>query len=229
MHNFIQRGIRKAAVAGAIIAFCVGSLALAHENHEELGAGPGPAVEVSNKASAPQTEAADRHTEMAVAHGAAMEHHAEAAAENKTFGQRLVSWLGRLHSLVVHFPIAMFIGALGVELYGVWRGSRDYERVAQVMLVVGAIGAVMAALLGWFAGGFYLTDRNSILMTHRWLGTAIAVAGLYLLYLSITARRASDKPRRVYWALLSIMTVAIAAQGWLGGTFMHGGIHHMDF
>src|SRR3546814_11520194 len=96
-----------------------------------------------------------------------------AVEENKSFGQRLVICLGCLHSFFVHCPIAMFLGALGVELFGLWKGRRDYEWVAQVMLVSGVIGAVAAAFLGWLAGGFYLIDRNSILMAHRWLGTAI--------------------------------------------------------
>src|SRR3546814_6965512 len=103
---------------------------------------------------------------------------------------RICDWSSDVFSSdLVHFPIAMFLGALGVELFGLWKGRRDYEWVAQVMLVIGVIGAVAAAFLGWFAGGFYLIDRNSILMAHRWLGTAIAVAGLLLLYLSATARR----------------------------------------
>lgn len=221
-----------------LLLLVAGSAVSAHEKHDEMGAGPGPAAE-SNVANQPvqpaptpaatSPGAAEMHTEMAAAHGEAMEHHAEAAERNKTFGQRLMSWLGRAHSLVVHFPIAMFVGALGVELFGLWRRRRDYEWAAQVMLGVGAIGAVAAALLGWFAGGFYWTDRNPILMTHRWLGTGIAIAGLLLLYFSFTARRTPEKPRAIYWALLGVMTVAIAIQGWLGGTFMHGGIHHMDF
>src|SRR3546814_11500441 len=91
------------------------------------------------------------------------------------------------------------------------------------MLVIGVIGAVAAAFLGWFAGGFYLIDRNSILMAHRWLGPAIAVAGLLLLYLSATARRAPERPPRPSWAPLGVMTFAIALKGSLGGTFMHGG------
>ena len=45
--------------------------------------------------------------------------HEETANKNKTFGERLVSWLGRLHTMVIHFPIAMFIGAFGLELFGV--------------------------------------------------------------------------------------------------------------
>ena len=216
---------------GAVFSsLMVSSPMLAHENHEELGAGPGPAAEVlPADPTAEATPAADAHSSMAMDHGEAMELHAKAAEQNKTFGERLVSWLGRAHMLVVHFPIAMFVGALGVELFGLWRGNRDYERAAQVMLVVGAIGAVVAAALGWFAGGFYLTDRNSVLMIHRWLGTAIAGAGILLIYLLVSARRAPDKPRSAYWAGLGVLTIAIAVQGYLGGSFMHGGMDHMAF
>ena len=38
-----------------------------------------------------------------------------------------------------------------------------------------------------------------------------------------------ERPRRAYWAVLGVLTIAIAVQGWLGGTFMHGGIGHMAF
>lgn len=229
MYCFVQRGFRAAVMAVALLGLVAGAPLSAHENHDELGAGPGPAVEVANVPPIEKASEADAHTNMAVAHGEAMDQHAQAAERSKTFGERLMSWLGRLHSLVVHFPIAMFVGALGVELFGLWRGKRDYGQATHVMLIVGAVGAVAAALLGWFAGGFYMTDRNSVLMVHRWLGTAIAVAGLLLLYLSATARRAPEKPRTVYWALLGGMTVAIAIQGYIGGSFMHGGMSHMAF
>src|SRR3546814_14610174 len=90
--------LRLAVLAGRMLTSSV----LAHENHEELGAGPGPAVE-QNVVAAEKAEAVDMHSEMAAEHGEAMGQHMEAAEENQTFGQRLVSWLGRLHSLVVHF------------------------------------------------------------------------------------------------------------------------------
>ena len=230
MRSSVQRAVRGVVLAAALISMSVGSPAVAHENHEELGAGPGPAVPVAaTNIVAEKAKAADSHTDMAMAHGEAMERHAEAADENKTFGQRLVSWLGRAHMLVVHFPIAMFVGALGVELFGLWRGNRNYQQAAQVMLVVGAVGAVVAALLGWFAGGFYLTDRNMVLMIHRWLGTAIAAVGILLLYLAATARRTPDRPRTAYWVGLGAIAIAIAVQGYLGGSFMHGGMNHMAF
>ncbi|MHA3841454.1 DUF2231 domain-containing protein [Sphingomonas aestuarii] len=216
----------RVVIFGAALAFLMLAAPIAaHENHEALGAGPGPVTQQGLATTVP-AEAVGIHDNMTAAHGAAMDDH---AAANGSFGQRLISWLGRMHSLLVHFPIAMFLGAVGVELFGLWKGRRDYRRIAHVMLIVGAVGAVAAASLGWFAGGLYLSDRNPILTAHRWLGTAIAIVGLVLLYLSITAQRATDAPRRLYWILLGVMTFAIAIQGWLGGTFMHGGINHLAF
>ncbi|WP_245409616.1 DUF2231 domain-containing protein [Allosphingosinicella vermicomposti] len=202
----------------------LGSAASAHENHDQLGAGPGAPA-----AAKFETPTADMHENMAAAHEQVAEHHEDAANQKRTFGQRIVSWLGRAHSLVVHFPIAMFIGALAVELYGLWRRDRQFQWAAHVMLVVGAIGAIAAAGLGWFAGGFYLADRNPVLMAHRWLGTTIAILGVGLLYLGASARRSPDRPRLVYWMLLAFITLGIAVQGWLGGSFMHGGMNHMAF
>ena len=226
-----QEAFTAAIIAAAVIVMAPASPGLAHENHQALGAGPGPEepAPVTSVASASKEVLANAHENMAESHDMAAEHHEQAADQNKTFGQRLVSWLGRLHTLVIHFPIAMFVGALGVELFGLWRRNAQYQSAAHVMLIVGALGAVAAAALGWFAGGFYLTDRNQILMLHRWLGTAIAVAGFVLLYLSGRARRAPEQPRTIYWIGLGVMTIAIAVQGYIGGSFMHGGMNHMAF
>lgn len=209
----------------ALVSFT--DAAVAHEDHNELGAGPGPAVHEVSAGSA--DAAVNMHEAMAASHEQAVDDHKATADQNKTFGQRLVSWLGRLHTLVVHFPIAMFVGAFGVELYGLWKRDRRFEVAARVMLVVGALGAIAAAAVGWFAGGFYLTDRNLVLMIHRWLGTAIAVLGLVLVAAASRAHRNVEAPRTIYWILLGLMTIAIAVQGYIGGSFMHGGMAHMAF
>ena len=198
-----MRGKRSGAFALLLaVAMSVSTSAAAHEDHDALGAGPGAnsAVETQKKDGA---DAGDGHMGMGSMSTVDMNMggrdiagddmdmggmHEETANKNKSFGERLVSWLGRLHTMVIHFPIALFIGAFGVELFGLWRRNRDYQHVAHIMLVVGALGAIAAAFLGWFAGGFYLTDRNPILMT-----------------------------------------LAISIQGFLGGTFMHGGIYHLAF
>uniref|UniRef100_UPI003704CCDE DUF2231 domain-containing protein n=2 Tax=Sphingomonas TaxID=13687 RepID=UPI003704CCDE len=204
------------------VAISVSTSASAHEDHNALGAGPGP---VANSAAETQkADGADAGDDMDMGGM-----HEETANKNKSFGERLVSWLGRLHTMVIHFPIAMFIGAFGLELFGLWRRNRDYQHVAHIMLVVGALGAIAAAFLGWFAGGFYLTDRNPILMTHRWLGTSIAVFGVVLAWMAARHRKGPERSRSLYWVVLGLMTLAISIQGFLGGTFMHGGINHLAF
>lgn len=230
------------AILAAVLVLGAPVPAFAHENHDALGAGPG-------KPEARRAASADDHAGMAhtsadgmtgpadmamgrdvAADDMAMGHaHDQVSKKNKTFGQRLTSWLGRLHTAVIHFPIALTIGAFAVELFGRWRRKPLYREVARVMLVVAALGAIAAASLGWFAGGFYLTDRNPVLMTHRWLGTTLALLSIGLVYLASQARRAADQPRTAYWALLGVMSLAIAIQGWLGGSFMHGGLNHLAF
>lgn len=229
---------RSLIVVVAAMGLTLSSASFAHEDHNALGAGPGPAAEAQ--------QAPAQNANMPVSgmdtdnHGGGMEMdgmgeveaghaHDQAGAANKTFWQRLVSWLGRLHTMVIHFPIAMFIGAFAVELFGLWRRTRDYQHVAYVMLIVGAIGAIVAAFLGWFAGGFYLTDRNPILMTHRWLGTSIAAVGVLLVIMAAASRRTPEKSRTVLLSILGLMVVAISIQGFLGGTFMHGGLRHLAF
>ena len=227
------------------VAISVSTSASAHEDHDALGAGPGPAASsAAETQKADGAYAGDGHMGMGSMSTVDMNMgvrdiagddmdmggmHEETANKNKTFGERLVSWLGRGHTMVIHFPIALFIGAFGVELFGLWRRNRDYQHVAHIMLVVGALGAIVAAFLGWFAGGFYLTDRNPILMTHRWLGTSIAVFGVALAWMAARHRKGPERSRSLYWAVLGLMTLAISIQGFLGGTFMHGGINHLAF
>lgn len=136
---------RAAMVFLALIALLLGSVAVAHEDHDKLGAGPGPAKGVAPAASgdsqADRADLADDHMKMGSMSTADMNMggrdiagddmdmggmHEEAVNKNRTFGQRLVSWLGRVHTMVIHFPIALFIGAFGVELFGLWRRNRYY-------------------------------------------------------------------------------------------------------
>lgn len=237
-----MRGPKAIMLATVLVLGALGPAA-GHENHDALGAGPGkPAPKSQTPAAMPGD-----HAGMAGMHGPvgptdaamgrdvaaddmAMSHGEEAAAaRTKTFGERLASWLGRLHTVVIHFPIAMIIGAFAVELFGAWRHQPAYRGAAAVMLVVGALGAVAAAGLGWFAGGFYWTDRNPVLMTHRWLGTTIAVLAAVLAYQAASRRHDAARSRTAYWALLGTLAVAIAVQGYLGGSFMHGGLDHLAF
>lgn len=225
MYQFLKKGFLIVACAAALGT----TQAYAH-SADEMGAGPGKPVQ--EQPVTPAHTMPDAHEHMREAEGhdhtMPMDHNA-VGNEHKTFAARLVNWLGRLHVTAIHFPIAMILGALAVEIYGAARKTERYQEAARTMLLVGAIGAGVAMILGWFAGGFFISDRNQILTIHRWLGTAIAIAAALLAYLAIRQRTRPGTSRTGYWIILGSLAVALCVQGFMGGTFMHGGLRHLAF
>ena len=67
-----------------------------------------------------------------------------------TFLERLLDWLGRLHPMIVHFPIAFFPAALLTAIAG--RRKPAFATPVQFLVVAGAIFAPIAAGAGWLAG-----------------------------------------------------------------------------
>lgn len=139
-------------------------------------------------------------------------------------GERLLDWLGRLHPVVVHFPIAFFPAALFTAVVG--RRRPAFAAPVQFLVIAGGIVGPVAALLGWFDGGFDLATDDMLLQWHRWLGTAIGIGSLGL---GIWAWRRPDANRGAGMILgLSLITATIVIQGWFGGAMVHG-MDHMNW
>lgn len=139
-----------------------------------------------------------------------------------SFFERLFGWLGRLHPLVVHFPIAFFPAALLTAIAG--RRRPAFAAPVQFLVVAGGIFAPIAAATGWLTG--MTADPEPTLDYHRWLGITIAFAGAGL---GIWAWRRPWEDRGAGMILaLTVMTVAIAVQGFLGAGLTHG-MDHMMF
>ncbi len=84
---------------------------------------------------------------------------------------------GRLHPLVLHFPIALIMLAAAVEAVRLKWDRPAFAQLVPFLLWVGAIGAVASSVTGWvFALESY--PRPSLrwaLNWHRWLGIAATV------------------------------------------------------
>jgi uncharacterized membrane protein len=134
----------------------------------------------------------------------------------------LFDWLGRLHPVIVHFPIAFFPAALFVAIVG--RRRPAFAAPVQFLIFGGGVIAPLAALLGWLdAIG---ADPDQLLTVHRWLGTAIGAGGLALaLWLW---RKPGMVHRNSMIVALSVMTAAIIVQGWFGGAMVHG-VDHLNW
>jgi uncharacterized membrane protein len=147
------------------------------------------------------------------------------AAEAEPWVGRL---LGRLHPLVVHFPIALLVTAASVEAVNLLRGRPIAGEVVFTCLGLGAAGAVVAAILGWQAGAHAdFTGRAAeMLDTHYWLGIGSAVGSVVALGLCVAERRESSPVlRRAYLTGLMGCGVVVGVAGHYGGMLVFGDDH----
>ena len=82
-------------------------------------------------------------------------------------------FLGRLHPLIVHFPIGLLAIALLMEVFTIGGKRPGLREGINWMVYLGAIFAVLAAILGWFLRTFddYSGD---LVQLHQNLGIVTA-------------------------------------------------------
>ncbi|QNN21791.1 hypothetical protein HED60_05725 [Planctomycetales bacterium ZRK34] len=146
--------------------------------------------------------------------------HDHGPASESSFG-RLINWLGKLHPMAVHFPIALLIAAAVAELLGMFTGRLWFSEATVLMVWFATITAVSAALLGWIFGGFRWGDEDWLMTSHRWVGTVTAAWSLVVLALLVQGQR-----RKVafsaYRAALFTGAALVGATGFLGGAMVWG-------
>jgi len=142
-----------------------------------------------------------------------------------SFGEKLLTWVGRFHLPAVHFPLALLATAALAELFLMITGGSCFDAVSRFCLMAGAATAIVAALLGWLHGGFRWTDDSWILATHRWLGTATAVVALLVMALGNVSRR-SAKFQVCFRLALFAAAASVMLTGFFGGALVFGLDHY---
>lgn len=209
-----------------LIAATVPSPSFAHKDHKKQEAAASAQAQAKFKAKAQAQAGAPSAamTDPQTMHQGMSEMMKEPDRSDMGFFGRLLDWLGRTHPVIVHFPIAFFPAALFTAVVG--RRRPGFATPVQFLVVAGGIIAPISALLGWLNAGFSMLDTDPLIMAHRWLGTAIGAGGLAL---GVWAWRRPWEDRGAGMiAALSVMTIAIAFQGWFGGALVHG-IDHMNW
>jgi uncharacterized membrane protein len=134
--------------------------------------------------------------------------------------------LGALHPLVVHFPIALLLTAALIETFTLWiRESPGLRFAVVVNLVLGTLGAVIAAPLGWIDATqmHFEPDLRPVLEWHRWLGTSVALLSLITLALRWNwSRKRTRSSLWIYRGLLWMLAIILGIAGHLGGLLVYG-------
>ncbi len=130
----------------------------------------------------------------------------------------LTLFFGRFHPIVVHFPIAMLLLAVVIEIISRVPRFKKLSASLSFLLLVGFISSLLAVALGWMIANDRGYDDDTLFM-HRWLGVSVSAVSLCLWLVSINLIRINAVSRLVLFALVFIL---VSLTGHQGGNLTHG-------
>lgn len=148
--------------------------------------------------------------------------HATDHASSETFAPLV--FLGKLHVLSVHLPIALLPIAAVLEFLGGYVDSRKLSFAARTNFTIGAFSAIVAVSLGWIAAEHanYSGELAEVLFVHRWLGVAVASISL-LGVLGISIQPRTDKIGiTIYRFALLFLLLLVPLAAHFGGSLIYG-------
>lgn len=127
----------------------------------------------------------------------------------------IVDLFGRMHPLLVHFPIGLLVGALLLESWSRFRKKNtDYSG----LIYLGAVTAVLSALMGGLlkSSGEY---AGTLVDQHQFTG--YLTAGLSLITAFLYVRR-DRVPGNLPFISLIVSCLSLTVAGHLGASLTHG-------
>ncbi|MBL8061298.1 MAG: hypothetical protein JNK63_11375 [Chthonomonas sp.] len=122
------------------------------------------------------------------------------------------------HPLVVHFPIALIIFGVGLEIFGFRKKDSGMRRAGWLSLLWGTLFAIPALFTGL---------RAFFQLGLAWEGTplvhfALAVTGVVFSLSAVLWRKKGEIESTAYFALLVLAAAAVGAAGHFGALMVYG-------
>jgi len=130
--------------------------------------------------------------------------------------------LGRLHPLLVHFPIGLVLAAALAETAATLLNDRRWRAVAIANVRAGAVFGLLAAIAGWRFAAAPGMDATLTLAWHRWLGAIAAAATVVAAFASARADRPSRRESLMYRLTLFLAAALVGITGHFGGLLVWG-------
>jgi uncharacterized membrane protein len=130
--------------------------------------------------------------------------------------------IGRLHPLLIHFPIAFVIAAAAAEAASVLAADDGWRTVARRSVRAGAVFGVLAAIAGWRLALAPGMEPSPLLAWHRSVGTIAAGVTFAAALMTAGAGSRSARAVWVYRMALFAAGLLVAVTGHLGGLLVWG-------
>jgi uncharacterized membrane protein len=128
---------------------------------------------------------------------------------------------GRLHPMIVHFPIALILIAALAELIFLATRSPQWQTAAVTNVRAGAVFAIGSAGAGWVLASSHIVEASPALEWHRWLGLMAAIAASTAALMTGKIDR-PGKPQRLYRIALFSAAAIVAVAGHFGAVLVWG-------
>jgi len=139
----------------------------------------------------------------------------------------ILRFVGRLHPMLVHFPVALVTTALVAELLTRARRGTGPSTLALGCLTGAVLAAPFAAATGWILAwaeprGPSVADTVTL---HRWIGIGATVLIVIATWFGARQRRRPEGGPAVYLGSLVLAAGAVGTSGYLGAELVHGRNH----
>mgnify|MGYP000271214917 CR=1 FL=1 len=137
----------------------------------------------------------------------------------------ILTFFGRIHPLVVHFPIGFLLLAAIVEISTKWEKFQPLKKYTQYLWALGGISAFFAILFGYFLSlsGDYNADT---VFWHKWSGIALLIFSIGCYYIS---KKQITIPFKGNGILLALIIITVFYTGHLGGNLTHGSTYLLEY
>jgi uncharacterized membrane protein len=133
----------------------------------------------------------------------------------------LWQFLGRLHPLMVHFPIGLLVVALILEIVSWRKKDKSFHSGIKIILIIGSASAVLSCCFGLLLKS--QDDYNSSTLTfHQWTGITTAVLALGALFFFKRSDKNNERLLTAYRSFLIFSVVGVIIAGHLGASLTHG-------
>lgn len=131
--------------------------------------------------------------------------------------------IGKLHPLLLHFPIGLVLAAAAAELLAILTKRGSWRATAIANVRAGAAMATLTAIAGWGLTSAPFVESGRLLEWHRWTGVSGAVAAMAAAMASARLDARSPRSVSIYHAALFAAAALIGVAGHLGGTLVWAG------
>lgn len=129
----------------------------------------------------------------------------------------IIELIGKLHPVLVHLPIGIFLIAIAMEFIGRTKRFSHLHMSINFILIIGTITGIFSLITGYLLSLDGSNESNSVNL-HKW----VAIASVLMFAAYYFFRKHVIHKKTIQTVALFLLLIMITLTGHLGGTLTHG-------